>query len=634
MKQFEFACGGISLGAVDPDTQRIALDVQGDRSVNLRISDISRSMAGNIPALLVDLLEVAAYVYCADQRASRGSGKLTHAGSDWRRSMRFIIPVRRPDIWTSPSVADALHDTLSFLSDDSYEFEFVSSTTPMAARQAYFDGLSDSTHDADEVALFSGGIDSFAGVTETMMNQGKSMVLVGHHSASKAFAVQKELVSRLKQAGFANRLFYVPVNVTNTKVNPIEHTQRTRSFLFASLAFVLAQMFKRDSFTFFENGVVSLNLPIAHDVLGARATRTTHPKVIRGFVELFSALAEAPFEIRTPFIWSTKKDVVVRILQNGFGHLLSRTVSCAHPRIWTTKVHHCGACSQCIDRRFAVLAAGAEIHDAAGNYSIDLLTGDRSLDEDVRMSVAYVKFCQSTARCEKDQFIVQNPQVAAALSYVPELSPDEVLSRIWTLHRRHADDVLAVIEAGAQQYSKELSRGELPNGSLLSLCFGRSRIEDIQPSPYDRQVAEFMDRLDSPVCEFAVDTHGEKIFFRGGFCLEGANFKLVAALLENHRTAKAQMIAVPYIEPWLLAEKLGIAEQSMRQQLTRLRNLVGDRLAVDQGVVLADGFVENIRNDGYRLSPEIREISRADLQTGRTMSQTATSNVTQKISSR
>ena len=66
-------------------------------------------------------------------------------------------------------------------------------------------------------------------------------------------------------------------------MTPIEKTQRTRSFLFASLAFVLARMFGKERFTFFENGVISFNLPIAGDVLGARATRTTHPRVIRGF---------------------------------------------------------------------------------------------------------------------------------------------------------------------------------------------------------------------------------------------------------------------------------------------------------------------------------------------------------------
>jgi hypothetical protein len=62
------------------------------KNVNLRIDYISRPMLGNIPDLLIDLLEVAAYVYCADQRCSRGSEMVPRARlvddagrtSEWR----------------------------------------------------------------------------------------------------------------------------------------------------------------------------------------------------------------------------------------------------------------------------------------------------------------------------------------------------------------------------------------------------------------------------------------------------------------------------------------------------------------------------------------------------------------------
>ena len=41
-------------------------------NVRLRISDISRPLLANIPDVLVDLLEVASYVYAADSAISRG----------------------------------------------------------------------------------------------------------------------------------------------------------------------------------------------------------------------------------------------------------------------------------------------------------------------------------------------------------------------------------------------------------------------------------------------------------------------------------------------------------------------------------------------------------------------------------
>lgn len=616
MKQFEFACGGVVLADADPDVQQLTLDVQGPhRNVNLKISDISRSMVSNVPDLLLDLLEIAAYVYCADQRASRGSDKLTLAGSSWRRSMHFTIPVRNPEIWSGTELSSALHTTLRFLSDDSYDFVFVAAANPFVEKNAYFDGLSDGVIDADEIALFSGGIDSYAGALDTVIAQGRKAVLVGHHSAPKVFSIQKELVANLGGVGFANRLLYVPVNITNTGVNATESTQRSRSFLYASLAFVIARMFGKTAFTFFENGVVSFNLPIARDVLGSRATRTTHPKVIRGFEIIFSLLAGEQIDVRTPYIWLTKKEVVERILHNGFGHMLSKTVSCAHPRGWTKTVRHCGACSQCIDRRFAVLAAGAEDLEPVTDYAIDLLTGDRSIDEQVRMAVAYVKFCQSIVACEKGQFVVQNPQVASAFKYFPDLSCDQARDHIWDLHRRHATDVLSVIEAGLKLHGFALARDTLAPGSLLSLCFSRTHLDASPIADYDQQVGEFMDRLVRPLCEFAVDTQAKRIWFKGGYYLEGTNFRLIAALIENHRSAKSRMADVPFIQTCKLAETLEIDEDSLRHQVTRLRKDVAARLAVDQGIVLQkNDFIENQPREGYRLAPALREVTRADLQ--------------------
>ena len=88
------------------------------KNVNLRIDSISRSMVGNIPDLLIDLLEIAAYVYCVDQRIKRGTEMLMDYGKDWRRSLTFSIPVRHPEIWNGEEVQELLVETLGFLSDD------------------------------------------------------------------------------------------------------------------------------------------------------------------------------------------------------------------------------------------------------------------------------------------------------------------------------------------------------------------------------------------------------------------------------------------------------------------------------------------------------------------------------------
>jgi hypothetical protein len=65
VRKFQFECGGQTTGAEGA----IVLDVQGEaKNVNLRVDYITRSMLGNVPELLADLLEIAAYVFCAGQR--------------------------------------------------------------------------------------------------------------------------------------------------------------------------------------------------------------------------------------------------------------------------------------------------------------------------------------------------------------------------------------------------------------------------------------------------------------------------------------------------------------------------------------------------------------------------------------
>jgi hypothetical protein len=119
MSQYSIVCGGENDPGAAADVEVIQLDVQGpSKNVNLRIEDLNKALLSNIPDVLLDLLEVAAYVYCADQRISRGSDKLTDHGRQWRRSLHFTIPLRQPNLWASDAVNNALCDTLGFLSDD------------------------------------------------------------------------------------------------------------------------------------------------------------------------------------------------------------------------------------------------------------------------------------------------------------------------------------------------------------------------------------------------------------------------------------------------------------------------------------------------------------------------------------
>ncbi len=49
---------------------------------------------------------------------------MSRMGARWRRRFNFHLPVRRPDLWTSPEINGALIDALSFLSEDTFFFTF------------------------------------------------------------------------------------------------------------------------------------------------------------------------------------------------------------------------------------------------------------------------------------------------------------------------------------------------------------------------------------------------------------------------------------------------------------------------------------------------------------------------------
>jgi len=611
VRRFQIECGGQTTG--DKDT--IVLDVQGDaKNVNLRVDYITRGMLGNVPDLLADLLEIAAYVFCADQRASRGSDKLKDYGNHWRRDLHFSIPVRCPDVWSDAQVQKELCDTLGFLSDDAYTFEFTLSENPAEIQEQYFPNLIDAAPVVDEVALFSGGIDSFAGAVNDIVQNNKSLLLVGHSGATKIRSVQDALINELKDRGCQRQVSFVPVCVSNIGARTVEHTQRTRSFLFACLGLVIACMAGKDRFTFYENGVVSMNPPVSGDIVGGRATRTTHPRVLRGLERLFSLILEREISIDTPLQWMTKPEVVQLIKDAGMSDLLPVTCSCTRTHSRTKAQPHCGECSQCIDRRFAVLAAGMEKFEPASTYCLDLLTSDRTGDEKLRMALSYVAFFNKLRGVSQNRFLSEYSEFVSALGEFPGLTAQEAGTRLFDMFQRQAASIDSVMVAALRDNAEALVKGEILPGSLLALSRNVENVAVQPPSDYDAQAKEFMDRLGAPILEFAIDDQKKRVLFRNGLTLDGVDYNMVEKLLADFRAAKRQAGMAECISAPDLSDSLGKTEQSVRQQRTRICKKLAS-LATDLGIPQnEDSFIENLHGVGYRLNPNLREIDIADIK--------------------
>ena len=466
-------CGGLRAPNSADAKATVPLSLWGKESnVTLKLGDISQKMVTNIPPVLIDLLEIATYVYCADQATTRGGRSSRDYGARWRRQFQFHIPVREPDLWSSKQVHSALCDTLGFLSDDEYSFRFKNLRRPPPVDQYLdFDDGGTSGFQAEEVVLFSGGLDSLGGAIQETIAKKKSVALVSHRSNPKIDNRQRAVLDDLRAKRLSSRPFHVPVWINKEKALGREYTQRTRSFLYASLGAVIARSFDLWRIRFYENGIVSINLPISPQVVGARATRTTHPQVLNGFSDLFSAIFGKPFAVENPFRWMTKAEVVKSIRDRDCGDLIKHTMSCTHVWEMTTLKTHCGTCSQCIDRRFGTLAAGCpDSEDPEEMYNVDLLRGERPPGDSRTMLESYVRTAKRVKDMPDSAFFTEFGEVHRVTSQIRGMNVDEAATEILALYKRHAAEVDGVIAEGIRDHAQDISDGKVSNTSLLILA--------------------------------------------------------------------------------------------------------------------------------------------------------------------
>ena len=484
-------CGGLAAPTGARGKPAVALDLQQpDGNVALKLLDISGRMTANMDPVLVDLIEIATYVYCADQAATRGGPTSQDFGAAWRRQFEFHIPVRQPDLWSSKPVRSVLCDTLGFLSDDEYEFNFKKLRRQQPATE-YLDFSQDTEagFQAEEVILFSGGLDSLGGAVQEVVAEKRAVALVSHRSSPKIDAKQQQLVRDLA-ARSPRKPLHVPVWVNKEKALGREYTQRSRSFLFAALGAVVARLFDLWRIRFYENGVVSINLPISAQVVGGRATRTTHPRVLNGFAEIFSAVFEKPFAVENPFRWKTKAEVVEVIRAEGCGDLVRHAVSCTHVWDMTTLHTHCGTCSQCIDRRFATLAAGCtDKEDPPEMYAVDLLRGERPPGHSKTMVESYVSTAKRMRVMDDAAFFASFGEAYRVIRHVRGMSADDAAGELLNLYRRHAAAIFKVITDAIAVNATEIADGSVSSNCLLILAL---------PEEY-RRPATFVDDATVPV---------------------------------------------------------------------------------------------------------------------------------------
>lgn len=311
--------------------------------------------------LTLELVFVAVAVWLADTRLSRTQ----HSQDNWTRHIGISVPVRDPERWRAH--APALNRLLGTLSGDIWEIAFHPASPAMTA---YIDAscaerITDPA--APAVALFSGGLDSFAGAIDAFAREPVAPVFVSQVDAGNSGTVDS-LVSLLEaRYGQPCRLLRWAVSSRAVDLGPGftgqgELTMRARSFLFFVASVLVATAYGSTRVLVPENGFISLNVPLDPWRLGALTTRTTHPFIIARFNDLLDAMG-LPTRLENPFQALTKGEMLAQCAdQDLLWSGLPSTVSCSKPRYVRRYraefgASHCGTCWPCLIRRAAVQRA-------------------------------------------------------------------------------------------------------------------------------------------------------------------------------------------------------------------------------------------------------------------------------------
>jgi len=614
-----FLCGLSQAQLSSYDGGRV-LQLRGSKTnLRLQIDDIRRRLLEVEPELLTDLAEIATYVFAADNLVSRGGDALRNMGKAWRRNFHLVIAVRQPGIWKEPQRQHTLCDVLQFLTEDSWAFEFVALEDPPSIQgyvnfgKGEIEGVSGAS-----IILFSGGLDSFAGAVHELTTSDRYVVLLSRRVSGITDSRQRELADEL-ELRHPRRITHVRVTAGLTdETRAVEHTQRSRSFLLTALAVVAAEIEGTNRIHFFENGIMSVNLPISTQVVGARCSRSTHPHSLKLLQDLCRLISLSDITIENPFVWKTKVEVVKELWGRPECDAIRRTLSCSRTRELTKYQPHCGKCAQCLQRRIATLGAGAAELDPGEAYSVDLLLGPRAPGVDRAMAVDMVRSALEFRRLSEDDFATRFAGEFAWLTMsFPDLAPDEVARRFVAMFRGHGDAVRMIFTKAATAHASDLIDHTIPANCLLQIVVNSPWIGiDDEPITF-RPPKEEVDRVASAENPekgsilLAVDDVAKRILIDGLAPLTApSEFRLMWELIRLHREDGVAGRAPDNFRT-ITAEALSsTGGDAGRKAVSRVRKKIGDEYRQLYGGQLGlDAVIEKVQGRGYRLNPHVRVVT-------------------------
>jgi 7-cyano-7-deazaguanine synthase in queuosine biosynthesis len=386
----------------------------------------------------LDLLHIASGIYAIDRLARRSPSSDNETGI---RTFDITFEVSDPAFWSSLSITASVRQILQFLTEEDWSLSFEPSRPRISENGPQHPLGLPYGYRPTRIALYSGGLDSAAGLANQLISMQHRYVLltVGHQSWIRRKAADQ--LHGLQHALSLQPLIHSTLVTAlrggqSIRMSQQETTQRTRSLLFCACAIAVATAFEIEDIDVFENGVGSINLPIMTGMLfGGLATRSSHPTFLRDMSTLATAIAGSGIRFHLPFANQTKGEML-RPLRNAHLHeWLQASRSCVHTSWRVAGKSHCGSCPACIERRQAF--AVADISEA-DHYSTDIFTRPPKVQADAD----YFRVYRDEARAWLAADGRPRRRMHAHLRGTDV--PPENDERIHALQTRHSEEVQAV----------------------------------------------------------------------------------------------------------------------------------------------------------------------------------------------
>ena len=394
--------------------------IDGKSSYNVRF-DLGNDIKFNFPGptgpigvdnATSDLLDIALSVLFVERDLRKLA--LTNRVS----SIDINIPVRQVRDWVPRS--STLRELLCFMGGHDWHISFTKSTMPPHSADSRLEAS------RKTVVLHSGGMDSASGLG-SLITKARDVQLVSFYTSQRP--IQEQIAAEL---GFGQ-----PSQMYAAWRHKKKRRGRSafayRSFLFLSLATLVARSFGVSRVLQFENGFMAASVPPCPNYF---VTRHAHPKYHRLFNDLLGQMSLS-ITVENPFRWKTKRQAVLdfrRIVGEAKAtHLLALTQSCwfysyhqfhsrfKRERIEKTPHQHCGACVPCLVRR-------AAFRDR--DYSLDPRKPPRYIQDKRNVSYnydAYEAFCRLVLANRRAPEALRRALLEDGIVLDPEAGPWELL---------------------------------------------------------------------------------------------------------------------------------------------------------------------------------------------------------------